>query len=303
MAIPTSTETSRKHRLVALVGNPNTGKTTLFNALTGYRQRVGNYPGVTVDKKTGFIRANGDVPKIEIIDLPGAYSLAAHSADEAVVLDVLLGRPEHSTTPDLILVVIDATQLGRNLFLVSQLLEFGRPVVVALNMVDLAESSGLRIDHEALAADLGIPVLPVVATKQTGIDQVIQAIVDSIDTPAAGDFLSFPECVSAELDGLHHSLAKAPTGPNHHTSRIELLQTLLDPGGHHETRLTRRCGDWLADDLAQRRKRIRDAGESIIEVEARTRYAWIDRLLSRVLRRTGHPHRVRLAFWGRPWRR
>ena len=141
----------------ALVGNPNTGKSTLFNALTGYRQRVGNFPGTTVEKRSGLIRGDGDFPAVELVDLPGAYSLAARAQDEAVVLDSLLGRCDGAATPDLIIVVVDASNLSRNLFLTTQLLEFDQPVVVALNMMDVAEAAGARIDAEELSRALGVP--------------------------------------------------------------------------------------------------------------------------------------------------
>src|SRR6476660_1122419 len=122
---------------VALVGNPNTGKSTLFTALAGVRQRVGNYPGVTVEKKTGTMRCGEQV--FELIDLPGTYSLAPRSPDEMVTVDVLLGRGDHHEPPDVVLSIVDASNLERNLYLVSQVLSLGLPTVVALNMVDVAK--------------------------------------------------------------------------------------------------------------------------------------------------------------------
>src|SRR6187397_1977459 len=121
---------------VALVGNPNTGKSTLFTALAGVRQRVGNYPGVTVEKKTGTLHHDGET--VELIDLPGTYSLAPRSPDEMVTVDVRLGRRDNAGPPDAVLCIVDASNLERNLFLVSQVLSLGLPTIVALNMIDLA---------------------------------------------------------------------------------------------------------------------------------------------------------------------
>ena len=283
MSSSESPQTERRKNLVALVGNPNTGKTTLFNALTGFRQHVGNYPGVTVDRKTGDLRSALDHPPIEIVDLPGAYSLSANSADEAVVLDTLMGQQARSARPDLVLIVADASHLSRNLFLVSQVVEIGIPVVVAINMIDLAESSGVHVDIQALAQGLHVPVVPVVATKRQGIDPLITAIVGSLGAPPSPMNVVFPECVTAELDGLHDFIARADGRVDHKPSGIELLQTLLDVGGFHERRLSQQIGESLIVDLTERRKRITAAGESVVEVEARTRYALIDALVERVV--------------------
>src|SRR3954468_18119106 len=129
-------------RYVAIAGNPNCGKSTIFNALTGMRQKVGNYPGVTVEKKTGrFFGSHGEA--MELLDLPGSYSLQVRSPDEAVARDVLLGRQPGATRPDVIICVVDASNLERNLCLVAQMLELNIPVVVALSMVDVAEKNGI----------------------------------------------------------------------------------------------------------------------------------------------------------------
>jgi ferrous iron transport protein B len=160
---------------VALAGNPNCGKTTLFNALTGLRQKVANYPGVTVEKKTGRCRLN-DGRWIDVIDLPGTYSLISRSPDEQVAMEVLRGLRPDTRAPDVVIVVVDASNLQRNLYLVSQLIELGRPLVVALNMVDVAERRGLAIAPETLERDLGVPVVPVVGHKGKGIKQLKEAI-------------------------------------------------------------------------------------------------------------------------------
>ncbi len=151
-----------------MVGNPNCGKTTLFNALTGLRQKVGNYPGVTVEKKIGTTFSQHGRP-IQVIDLPGAYSLAARSPDEAVLRDVLFGRREDTPQPDRIICVVDAANLERNLYLVHQILDLGRPVIIALNMMDLAVASGLKVDANALEHALGVPVIPCEAVRGRGL--------------------------------------------------------------------------------------------------------------------------------------
>lgn len=286
----------KKPGTVAFTGNPNTGKSTLFNLLTGFRQRVGNYPGVTVEKRTGMLKAGEDAPPIELVDLPGTYSLAPHAADEAVVLDVLLGQQKGVAAPDLIVVVVDAAHLHRNLFLTTQVLEIGKPVVVALNMMDTAEAHGISIDAEALARELGVPVVPVVATKGRGVDTLTRVILDSLSAPPSDRCADFPECVCAELDGLTESICASINDCPVPPSRAETLQTLLSPGGYHEQRLVKRCGKSLAEELVERRRRIIESGESLVEVEARVRYAWIDRVVGQVTTRSRHPRRSRSAI-------
>lgn len=159
---------------VALVGNPNTGKSTLFNVLTGLNQKIGNFPGVTVDKKTGFC----DLPdgrRAEIIDLPGTYSLYPKSKDESIVFSVLADR-DNGLNPDLVVVILDATNLKRNLLLYTQVADLKIPVIVALNMMDLANKSGININVDEFAKKLGVPVIPIAARKVTGIDELKKAI-------------------------------------------------------------------------------------------------------------------------------
>ncbi len=158
-----------KAHIIGVVGNPNCGKTTLFNALTGARQRVGNWPGVTVERKSGEYNHKGE--KIEVVDLPGIYSLAAASADEAVARDYIL-----SGEADLIVNIVDASNLERNLYLTFQLLEMKVPMVVAFNMMDAAKERGIAIDISMLREQLGCPVVPLIASKGKGIDELRMAI-------------------------------------------------------------------------------------------------------------------------------
>jgi ferrous iron transport protein B len=278
-------------RVVALVGNPNTGKSTIFAALTGMRQRIGNYPGITVEKRTGTVSDPERNLQLEILDLPGTYSLSVHADDEAVVLDALLGTHGMGPRPDVIVAVVDASNLRRNLFFTTQVLELGQPVVVALNMIDIAERAGMNIDVSALAKELGVPVVPIVASKGNGIDGLRDAIAQSTTSQPSSRCQSFPDCVCAELDGLCASLAASGDGESAVSSRAEAIQTLLSPGGYHESRLVERCGLGLAEELAERRDRISAAGESIVEVEAQVRYAWIDRVLPGVVSHVKRSHK------------
>ena len=150
---------------IGLVGNPNSGKTTLFNALTGAKQRVGNWPGVTVERKTGDYRQGSQ--EIEVVDLPGIYSLAASSLDEKISRDYVISRE-----PDLIVNIVDASNLERNLYLTVQLLEMKVPMVVALNMMDIVKQRHIKIKIESLEELLGCPVVPITANKDKGIDDL-----------------------------------------------------------------------------------------------------------------------------------
>ncbi|RFZ81411.1 ferrous iron transport protein B [Mucilaginibacter terrenus] len=176
---------------VALVGNPNTGKSTLFNALTGLNQKIGNFPGVTVDKKVGFSQLP-DGRKAEIVDLPGTYSLYPKSRDESIVFSVLADK-DSELTPDMVVIILDATNLKRNLLLYTQVADLKIPVIIALNMMDMAKKANIQIDINLLSARLGVPVVPVSARKSEGIDELKKAIsyvskfalqVDTIDVRA-----------------------------------------------------------------------------------------------------------------------
>jgi ferrous iron transport protein B len=164
-----------------VAGNPNAGKTRLFNSLTGLRQKVANYPGVTVESKTGQWTLTPELPPARLIDLPGLYSLDATSLDEEIARDILLGRAKSIATPDVIVVVVDATNLVRNLYLAFQLLETGQPIVVALTMFDLAERGKLKIDVNKLSTALGVAVVPVVAKQRRGLEELARAVLAVVD--------------------------------------------------------------------------------------------------------------------------
>lgn len=162
---------------VALTGNPNCGKTTLFNALTGLRAKVGNYAGVTVERKEGRLSGPGDAGNLRILDLPGTYSLSPNSLDEQISRDVLLNRLPELPPPRLIVVVVDASNLQRNLYYATQVVELGHPTIIALNMVDVAENNGHAIDAAKLSDALGVPVLPIVASSGRGVPELRQKII------------------------------------------------------------------------------------------------------------------------------
>ena len=171
--------------LVAVAGNPNAGKSALFNAMTGARQKVGNYPGVTVERKAGrLILADGR--PVELVDLPGSYSLDPSSPDEAVTRDVLLGRQAGERQPDALVIVLDASNLDNHLRFALQLIELGLPTLVALNMVDLARRDGLELDAKALERELGVPVIETVAVRRRGIQELQAALDDMLSAPFCG---------------------------------------------------------------------------------------------------------------------
>ena len=168
--------------IIALSGNPNAGKTTLFNALTGLRQKVANYPGVTVERKEGVWRLNGAENPARLIDLPGLYSLDALSLDEQIAQEVLTGKMSGLPKPDVVVAVVDATNLERNLYLVTQLLEFRIPVIIALTMIDTAEKQSLEIDTKKLSKLLNIPVVPIKAVLKQGIDDLANEALKLVET-------------------------------------------------------------------------------------------------------------------------
>jgi ferrous iron transport protein B len=171
--------------LMAVAGSPNAGKSALFNALTGARQKVGNYPGVTVERHSGRLTLADGRP-VEMVDLPGAYSLEPASPDEAVTRDVLLGKQKGERQPDALLIVIDASNLDNHLRFALQLIELGLPTIIALNMVDLAKRDGLELDPARLEQELGVPVVETVAVRRRGIAELQAALDDMLSAPRCG---------------------------------------------------------------------------------------------------------------------
>ena len=185
---------------VVLAGNPNCGKTTLFNQLTGSKQYVGNWPGVTVEKKSGKVR-NSLGRDIEVVDLPGIYSLSPYTPEEIVTRNCLL-----NDDPDVIIDIIDATNLERNLYLTTQLAELARPIVIALNMCDLLEKNGDKIDIPFLEKQLGIPIIPISASKNVGIDKLVEKVVQLYDN---GKYVPVKNIYSYEVDRILREIEEA----------------------------------------------------------------------------------------------
>lgn len=192
-------------RNIAIIGNPNCGKTTLFNALTGLRQKVGNYPGVTVEKKIGKILLNDGI-EISLLDLPGTYSLSANSPDEKVATDVLLGKLSDTPLPDAVICVIDASNLERNLYLLSQIIDQHFPVVVALNMIDVAERDGITIDVKKLSIALGVTIIPTVGSKNIGVRELLSALHTTLRKSEKARQWQLPEQIESEHNELMNLL-------------------------------------------------------------------------------------------------
>ncbi len=271
--------TARAAMTVALIGNPNTGKSSLFGALVGVRQRVGNYPGVTVERRSGQMEFAGR--KIEVIDLPGLYSLAPRSRDEMVAVDVLLGRQDGVRPVDLIVCVLDAANLGRNLYLVSQVLELGLPTVVALNMMDLAESRGVQIDCDRLAERLGVPVVATQAVRHVGIAELKAAMHRAADQKARKYPSPLPAVFRQEIDRLAAWFLKPSNGsPGRVVARPLLERLVLDASGYLERGIFAAEGPALAEELAALRRRLEQSGCAVPGVETKSRYAWTEQVLS-----------------------
>jgi len=200
---------------VILTGNPNCGKTTLFNALTGLRAKVGNYAGVTVERKEGRLL---DVPagtSIRVLDLPGTYSLSPNSLDEQISRDVLMNRLPELPPPGLIVIVVDASNLQRNLYYTTQVVELGHPTIIALNMLDVAETNGHHIDTAKLAEALGVPVLPIVASTGAGVPELRAKIIATTQNAAEVKprlFCQLPGLFRIEATGLANLLAETFQG-------------------------------------------------------------------------------------------
>ena len=220
-----------KEPMFALVGNPNCGKTTVFNSLTGLRQKVANYPGVTVEKKIGeFFTQHGK--RLQLIDLPGAYSLNARSPDEAVLRDVLLGRRADTQRPDRVICVVDASNLERNLYLLTQVLELGLPTIVALNMVDVAEDKHWRINVEKLTELLGVPVIPMQANSGKGLIELKLAMSRS-DVPVPRyQSPPLPAAIKSELVRSLNSLTQVGA-MSKDTTLLEPLYLISDHDPSH----------------------------------------------------------------------
>ena len=278
---------------IAVVGNPNSGKSTLFNRLTGLKQRIGNYPGVTVERHVGTLKVDGVA--IELVDLPGTHSLSAHSLEEHIAVDVIFGRMPGTRKPDGILAVLDATNLYQGLFLVQQLLELKLPTVVALTMTDAAQQSGIGIDTELLSELLGgVPIYPVVATTGAGLERLRHAIASLPDTPVHERVVVWPEL--AKVAG---ELAEGAIEP----IRFAELERLLIDGPTTANRTFFEKLGVVAQEKLEASRGALFALEPPIAKDARVRYAWVRDVLSKVQSSAPpfHSWRTRVtAFLNRP---
>ncbi|MDQ7781903.1 MAG: ferrous iron transport protein B [Desulfomonilaceae bacterium] len=237
---------------IALAGNPNSGKTTIFNALTGARQHVGNWPGVTVEKKEGSTSHNGRV--VHVVDLPGTYSLTALSEDEIVARNFVM-----KGDPDVVVDVVDSANLERNLYLAVQLMEMGVKVVLALNMIDVANGRGMKIDHERLARLLRVPIVTTNGKKEKGIKQLLEVAVQEADKPA-GDYsashVTYGLEVEDELTKIEEKLESGPT-PEDRVPTRWLAVKLLEGDAEVEKLVEQRYGnDGVLDQARKSRSHI-----------------------------------------------
>lgn len=275
----TSAESTKRSLTVAMIGNPNTGKSTLFNALAGMQSRVGNYPGVTVEKKIGRVQWGNT--QVTLVDLPGTYSLSPRTRDEMVSVDVLLGRQADVGELDGVVCIVDASNLERNLYLVSQVLDIGLPVILAANMCDVAESRGILIDLSGLHKRLGIPVVTTQAHRRRGIVELRHAIEALGTRSSKPPQRLFPPKFYEEVDQLVEKVreTRGEDLPFYLAERM-----LLDVHGEAELEIAARDKQ-LARHLEQARERLKQAGCRIPAVEARVRYAWARELLDGVASR------------------
>jgi ferrous iron transport protein B len=276
--IPLERLTVARKTTIALVGNPNSGKSTVFNRLTGLRQKTANFPGVTVEKRIGKVTLNGMV--MDLIDLPGTYSLSSNSDDERIAVDVLLGRIAGTPPPDVILAAVDATRLYQGLYLLQQLAELGRPMVVALTMTDAAIRKNIRVDTEALSHRLGnIPTCTIVATTGSGMGRLRELIEQAVNShpPQARSF--WPELrVAAET--LRDELGETTL------SLVEIERALIDADSQAIQALQDSLGTAAGPEIDARRRAL-CGDEPPLAVEARKRYEWISQTLPAVQTRAG----------------
>jgi ferrous iron transport protein B len=286
-ALPLSTERVQQEpgparRLtIALAGNPNAGKTSLFNALTGLRQKVANYPGVTIESKVGLWSLAEATPPAQLIDLPGLYSLDAASLDEEIARDVLLGETQSIPSPDVIVVVVDSTNLIRNFYFLTQLLETGQPIVVALTMFDLAERSKLQIDLDKLSRALGVRVVPVVAKRRQGIAALAAAVIEVAGSPRMpAKVCQLSQAAEKEVD-----LLSAGEPKDRYRAFTDLYNDKLpDPAGRRELvkqareRLARVNSRWQQEPLIARYDWIESVVAGAVQQEHNGQRSVTDRI-------------------------
>ncbi len=270
---------SKRLRTVALIGNPNTGKSSLFNALCGMNARVGNYPGVTVEQKVG--RLTGSSELIDVIDLPGTYSLAARSADEAVAVNVLSGALIQQAKPEVAIVILDASNVERNLYLFSQIYELGLPVIAVFNMWDRVTAEGLTVDAEVLSKRLGVPVICTSANKRQGIEQLRTAIERTLRDPAPSP--QPQQLARAKFPAPFHDEVKLLSAwlesKGRKATTYEVDRLLIDSDGHFQKSMCQSGLTDIGDRITEARARLLAAGCKVPMFETKARYAWVRELI------------------------
>jgi len=253
---------------IALAGNPNCGKTTLFNALTGASQRVGNWPGVTIDKKVGRIKGTDS----QLVDLPGIYSLSPYSPEEIVSRNFIVNE-----RPDAIIDIVDATNLERNLFLTLQLIDMGRPIIVALNMMDEIERMGDTVDVEKLSAGLGVPVIPISAKEKRNIDMLVSAIETVAENGTAPKAVTYDHAIESAVEAAENALSgKVPD----ESIRFYAFKLIEDDSAVNE--LAPGARDSISSTIESLEKEYDDSADSII---ADSRYEKISEIVSGAITR------------------
>ncbi len=271
-------------RMVALAGNPNVGKTTVFNRLTRLHHKVGNYPGVTVERKTGSMDGP-DGTSVSVVDVPGTYSLNPRSLDEEVAYRVLIGAIEDARRPDLVVCLVDASNLERNLYLASQVLDLGRPTIIGLNMIDTAERVGVKVDADKLSEELGVPVIPMVASRGEGIEELRAAICAPLPIPPRRKW-KLDVAVEDKVNVLAHRLERDLPELSRQQRFSDALRALTQEGAsffevHHTPAF------W--SEVREAREALVSAGIFAEQAEAMGRYGWITPLAARVTERDETP--------------
>ena len=289
---------------VVLTGNPNCGKTTLFNALTGLRGRVGNYAGVTVERKEGSLTGADARSPVTLLDLPGTYSLSPQSPDEQIARDILFQRVADVPAPDLVVVVVDASNLQRNLYFATQVIELGHPTLLTLNMVDVARDQGHDIDTDALSKALGVPVIPMVASQGEGLEPLRHFIRSQASSPGTRhviprEFNELPEAFGREAQAIETALERHFP----HRSRLAAAEALLllsderalptdktnTDGNTNGNTANTRYPSALIEQVLSARRRLEAAGVDWRSTAIEARYARLFAIEQHVTRETPPP--------------
>lgn len=275
--------------LVALTGNPNSGKTTVFNALTGLRAHVGNYAGVTVERKEGRLQGAPHGFPVAILDLPGTYSLSPQSLDEQIARDILFHRLDEVAAPSLVVVVVDASNLERNLYFATQVIELGYPTFIALNMIDVVGANGQQIDATLLEKELGVPVFPLTASHGRGVEVLRKAIVKTLQAGTVAEprqFYKIPETLETEASILARLLESTP-GNQPVSALAEALLLLSHEKFVHSS--DKHYSRAILEAIHRGRKRLEAAGIDWRSVLIEARYDFITHIRQAVLTETRPP--------------